>query len=49
MFDSFSFQGMLLTGSMIGIAIAGGAYVSTADEATFWYAIFITNTAQRYS
>ncbi|KMZ67797.1 Dihydroorotate dehydrogenase (quinone) [Zostera marina] len=28
-------KGMLLTGSMIGMAIAGGAYVSTADEATF--------------
>uniref|UniRef100_A0A0A9EAL3 Uncharacterized protein n=1 Tax=Arundo donax TaxID=35708 RepID=A0A0A9EAL3_ARUDO len=24
---------------MIGLAIAGGAYVSTADEAKFWYMI----------
>ncbi|XP_073106028.1 dihydroorotate dehydrogenase (quinone), mitochondrial isoform X2 [Elaeis guineensis] len=28
-------KGRLLTGTMIGLAIAGGAYVSTADEATF--------------
>ncbi|XP_020593681.1 dihydroorotate dehydrogenase (quinone), mitochondrial [Phalaenopsis equestris] len=28
-------KGRLLTGAMIGMAIAGGAYVSTADEATF--------------
>ncbi|KAJ6807431.1 dihydroorotate dehydrogenase (quinone), mitochondrial isoform X1 [Iris pallida] len=27
-------KGRLLTGAMIGLAIAGGAYVSTADEAT---------------
>ncbi|PKU74173.1 dihydroorotate dehydrogenase (quinone), mitochondrial isoform X1 [Dendrobium catenatum] len=28
-------KGRLLTGAMIGLAIAGGAYISTADEATF--------------
>ncbi|XP_017700599.1 dihydroorotate dehydrogenase (quinone), mitochondrial-like isoform X2 [Phoenix dactylifera] len=28
-------KGRLLSGTMIGLAIAGGAYVSTADEATF--------------
>lgn len=28
-------KGRLLTGTMIGLAIAGGAYVSTADEAKF--------------
>ncbi|XP_062186090.1 dihydroorotate dehydrogenase (quinone), mitochondrial-like isoform X1 [Phragmites australis] len=28
-------KGRLLTGAMIGLAIAGGAYVSTADEAKF--------------
>ncbi|CAA6655732.1 unnamed protein product [Spirodela intermedia] len=28
-------KGRLLTGAMIGLAIGGGAYVSTADEATF--------------
>ncbi|KAG0474692.1 hypothetical protein HPP92_014378 [Vanilla planifolia] len=28
-------KGRILTGVMIGLAIAGGAYVSTADEATF--------------
>ncbi|KAE8778330.1 Dihydroorotate dehydrogenase (quinone), mitochondrial [Hordeum vulgare] len=28
-------KGRLLTGAMIGLAIAGGAYVSTTDEATF--------------
>lgn len=24
---------------MIGLAIAGGAYVSTVDEGTFWYTV----------
>lgn len=33
-----SLQGKLLTGAMIGLVIAGGAYVSTIDEATYWYA-----------
>ncbi|RWW17543.1 hypothetical protein GW17_00018533 [Ensete ventricosum] len=28
-------QGRLLTGTMIGLAITGGAYVSTVDEATY--------------
>lgn len=32
---SSSRKKMLLTGAMIGTAISGGAYVSTADEATF--------------
>ncbi|XP_010454609.1 PREDICTED: dihydroorotate dehydrogenase (quinone), mitochondrial-like [Camelina sativa] len=31
----FSKKGRILTGATIGLAIAGGAYVSTADEATF--------------
>ncbi|XP_048333500.2 dihydroorotate dehydrogenase (quinone), mitochondrial [Ziziphus jujuba] len=31
----FSKKGRLLTGATIGLAIAGGAYVSTVDEATF--------------
>ncbi|KAJ9183141.1 hypothetical protein P3X46_007045 [Hevea brasiliensis] len=31
----FSKKGRLLTGLTIGLAIAGGAYVSTVDEATF--------------
>ncbi|AED93149.1 Dihydroorotate dehydrogenase (quinone) [Arabidopsis thaliana] len=31
----FSKRGRILTGATIGLAIAGGAYVSTADEATF--------------
>lgn len=35
------FQGRLLTGTMITLAIGGGAYVSTADEATFWYIKYI--------
>lgn len=26
-----------MTGATIGLLIAGGAYVSTVDEATFWY------------
>jgi len=33
-------QGRLLTGAAIGLVIAGGAYVSTVDEATFWYFIW---------
>ncbi|KAG8043921.1 hypothetical protein GUJ93_ZPchr0458g22424 [Zizania palustris] len=33
-------KGRLLTGAMIGLAIAGGAYVSTADEAKFCGWIF---------
>jgi hypothetical protein len=32
-------QGRLLTGALIGLAIGGGAYVSTADEARFWCVI----------
>lgn len=34
---SVDVQGRLLTGATIGLIIAGGAYVSTVDEATFWY------------
>ncbi|XP_020244638.1 dihydroorotate dehydrogenase (quinone), mitochondrial isoform X1 [Asparagus officinalis] len=33
-------KGRLLTGTMIGLAIAGGAYVSTVDEATFCGLLF---------
>jgi len=32
-------QGRLLTGAMIALAIGGGAYVSTADEGKFWCVI----------
>ncbi|KAK9058290.1 hypothetical protein SSX86_023130 [Deinandra increscens subsp. villosa] len=35
-------KGRLLTGSTIGLVIAGGAYASTVDEATFGYLILIT-------
>lgn len=35
-------QGRLFTGTAIGLLIAGGAYVSTADEATFWYLHWIS-------
>lgn len=35
-------KGRLLSGAMIGLAIAGGAYVSTADEATFCGWLFKT-------
>ncbi|KAL2933819.1 Dihydroorotate dehydrogenase (quinone) mitochondrial [Bienertia sinuspersici] len=34
---NFNVKGRLLTGATIGLVIAGGAYVSTVDEATFWY------------
>ncbi|WP_285164353.1 hypothetical protein, partial [Mycobacterium tuberculosis] len=33
-------KGRLLTGSMIGLAITGGAYVSTVDEGTFCGLLF---------
>lgn len=33
----FGLQGRLFTGVTLGLAIAGGAYASTVDEATFWY------------
>ncbi|RDY03111.1 Dihydroorotate dehydrogenase (quinone), mitochondrial [Mucuna pruriens] len=36
----YSKKGRLLTGATIGLLIAGGAYVSTVDEATFWYFIW---------
>ncbi|GFS39642.1 pyrimidine d [Actinidia rufa] len=32
-------KGRLLTGATLGLVIAGGAYASTVDEATFWYFI----------
>ena len=35
----FVLQGRLLTGATLGLLIAGGAYVSTVDEATVWYFI----------
>ena len=42
-------KGRLLTGATIGIVIAGGAYVSTVDEATFWYFIWEFDCLDGYS
>lgn len=36
-FDHCDSKGRLLTGATIGLVIAGGAYASTVDEATFWH------------
>ncbi|KAL9261572.1 Dihydroorotate dehydrogenase (quinone), mitochondrial-like protein [Drosera capensis] len=35
----FGFQGRLFTGATLGLIIAGGAYVSTVDEATWHPAV----------
>uniref|UniRef100_A0A6N2M997 Dihydroorotate dehydrogenase (quinone), mitochondrial n=1 Tax=Salix viminalis TaxID=40686 RepID=A0A6N2M997_SALVM len=40
----FSKKGRLLTGATIGLVIAGGAYVSTVDEATFCGWLFNATT-----